>query len=318
MKVLVTGGTGFIGSHVVDQFLSEGHTVRIFSRRPELPAFWKDSEVSLFRGDLRSPGAVIDAMDGVDIFIHIGEIKNTSKFAAKRNVELAEHIVENLKLTGIKRFVFISSITVAGIPATVPATEDTPAARELKDHYTEYKRTCEKIIRESTVEHAILRPGVVYGPRSVALPRILRRLKLIATIGLPLPGRGEGIVPLIDVRDLSKAVYLAAVKSEGANQTFNITDGLRHTWSDFLSASTNALGSRLRILPVPGLVLQPPALLFDILGEVVGLRTDLMTYISYLTSNLFFDPGRARRLLGWEPVHTDITTGIREMFMSYS
>src|SRR5512144_1950216 len=122
MKALVTGGTGFIGRQVVDLLVENGHSVRLFSRRPGLPANVAGKDVSLFPGDLRNPDSLLDAMDGMEVFYHIGELRNTSRRAAESNVELVKRVAGHLGRAGIRRSVFISSLTVAGIPSSTPAT----------------------------------------------------------------------------------------------------------------------------------------------------------------------------------------------------
>ncbi len=146
MKALVTGGTGFIGGHVVDLLLKENHAVRLFSRRPDIPEGLRGKDVEVFKGDLEDFQSVIDAMEGVEVFFHIGEIKNVNRAASEKNVKLMGHIIKNLEDKKVRRLVFISSITVAGIPSEIPAREDTEPEVILKDHYTSYKRTCEKLI----------------------------------------------------------------------------------------------------------------------------------------------------------------------------
>ena len=115
MNVLVTGGTGFIGSHLVDLLLEKHFSVRLFSRKEELPERLKKKDVTVFHGNLSDAETVLRAMSGMDLFYHIGEMKNTSRAAAARNTLLVERIVEQLARTGIKRFVFVSSISVSGI-----------------------------------------------------------------------------------------------------------------------------------------------------------------------------------------------------------
>ena len=145
MRALVTGGTGFIGSEVVRQLLAAGHNVSLFFRRKDAPALFR-GRVEAAQGDLEHPQSLINAMDGADVLYHIGEIKNTSRAAAAKNVTLIDEVLKNVTRKKLKRIVFVSSITVAGIPAAVPATEDTPAAITLHDHYTDYKRTAEKML----------------------------------------------------------------------------------------------------------------------------------------------------------------------------
>src|SRR5512137_34605 len=149
MKALVTGGTGFIGSHVVDLLLADGHSVRLLLRNPEVPEHWKGKDVDVAPGDLRDPGPVIDALQGVEVVFHIGEVRNTTAGNAAANVGLVERVAAALKPAGVKRLVFVSSLSVAGIPLAIPATEDTPASQVLRDQYTEYNRKAEAVIRQS-------------------------------------------------------------------------------------------------------------------------------------------------------------------------
>jgi dihydroflavonol-4-reductase len=315
MKTLITGGTGFIGSHVVDRLVKNGHEVRLFSRRPELPRRLAGGAVTVVPGDLMEGKTVFSAMLGMDVFYHIGEIRNTSRAAAEKNVRLMEGILDHLPGSGIKRFVFVSSITVAGIPSSIPGTEDTPPAVVLKDHYTWYKQRCEDILaaKGGDAEYAVIRPGVVYGPRSKSLRRMAETVAKLGVVGLPFIGRGDNAVPLVHVDDLAEAIFLAGARREAANQIFNITDGLRHAWSEFFGAIAAAAGRKLRIIPLPPALLLVPAVFGDLLSGIFGVTPDLTSYVSYVSRDVLFDTAKAKSLLGWVPAHTDLTAGVREM-----
>jgi nucleoside-diphosphate-sugar epimerase len=318
MEALVTGGTGFIGSHVVDRLLAHGHRVRLFSRRTELPARLAGKDVSLFSGDLRNPDSLPDAMNGMDVFYHIGEIRNTSRRAARQNVRLVEHAIDHLAPSGVKRFVLISSIGVAGIPSRTPADEETAPEVTLEDHYTWYKERCEKLLTEhvSGVEYAVVRPGVVYGPGSRYLGSLISAIDRLGSIGIPFIGKGDNTAPLIHVRDLAHAVYLAGIEKDAAGQVFNLTDGLRHSWSDFFNAIAGALNKKLRILPFPPLLLGVPARFLDVFSGLFRIRLSLNAYVQYVTTDLLFDNSKAQRLLNWKPEYT-LTQGIEEMIREY-
>jgi dihydroflavonol-4-reductase len=111
MKALVTGGTGYIGSHVVDLLLEHGHHVHLFSRKSELPVRLAGKDVSLFSGDLRDSASLSPAMNGMDVFYRMGEIRNTTCRAAKQNVHHVELAIDHLESSGVKRFVLLSSIS---------------------------------------------------------------------------------------------------------------------------------------------------------------------------------------------------------------
>jgi nucleoside-diphosphate-sugar epimerase len=318
MKALVTGGTGFIGSHVVDYLLAEGHTVRLFLRQPNVPEKLQGKNVEVMQGNLEDAEAVISAMAGTDLFYHIGEIKNISRSSAGKNTRLMAQIVENLSAQGVRRFVFISSITAAGIPSSVPAREETMPKIVLHDHYTDYKRRCEEIIREKVrgCEHAIIRPAPVYGPGSRYLGKMLRTIEMLGPIGLPFIGNAKNIAPLIHVKDLAKAIVLAGVQREAAGQTFNLTDGAGHTWLDFFTAVGEAAGKSVRIIPIPPLLLKFAALPLDVFSGFFGMHLDPVNYLNYFSADLLFDNTKARSLLAWDPEYS-LSQGIEEMVAYY-
>lgn len=320
MKAFVTGGTGFIGSHVVDLLLENGHSVRLLSRKVEVPEHWKGKDITVVPGDLRDADAVVDAMKGMDAVFHIGEVRNTSSGNASLNVALVERMASSLKPSGVKRLVFVSSLSVAGIPLAIPATEDTPAAQVLRDQYTEYKRKAEEMIRHSPsgAEHVILRPGVVYGPGSRYLGGLVDTIRRFGPIGLPFIGSGANLMPLIHVKDLARAVYLAGTVPGAANQTLNITDGERRTWLEFFTAVAEANRKRLRLIPVHPALARVPAMFFDLFTGVFGQSLDLPSYVSYVSRDVHFDNGRARFVLGWDVAHRDLRDAVREMVASYA
>jgi nucleoside-diphosphate-sugar epimerase len=320
MKALVTGGTGFIGSHVVDLLLENGHAVKLLSRKQVVTERWKSQDVTVVPGELRDVDAVVAALTGMDTVFHIGEIRNTSSGNASLNVALVERMVASLKQSGVKRLVFVSSLSVAGIPLAIPATEATPAAQVLRDQYTEYKRKAEEIIRQSPagVEHVILRPGVVYGPGSRYLGGMVDTIRRFGPLGLPFIGQGTNLMPLIHVKDLARAVFLAGTVLGAANQTLNITDGERRTWLEFFTAIAEAERKRFRIIPVHPALARLPAMFFDLFTGIFGQSLDLPSYISYVSRNVHFDNGRARFVLGWDPVYRDLRDAVREMVAWYA
>jgi nucleoside-diphosphate-sugar epimerase len=319
MKALVTGGTGFIGSHVVDCLLKSGESVRVFSRKTGMPERWEGRGVEVFRGNLEDFASVIKAMDGTDVFYHIGEIKNITRFAAEKNIRLLELIIGNLRKKGVKRFVFVSSITVAGIPSDIPATEETEPKVLFTDHYTSYKRKSEKIISEKIdgCEYTIVRPAPVYGPGSRYMGRLIEALERLGPIGFPFVGNAKNNAPLIHVKDLAKAIYLAGTKDGISGRMFILTDGTRHSWLDFFKSITDLLDIKLRIISIPPILLKLPAVPFDLLSGMLGIELDPLHYLNYFSRDIYFDNSRAKDLLGWRPEFI-LPAGVREMVSSYT
>jgi nucleoside-diphosphate-sugar epimerase len=258
--------------------------------------------VTLYRGDLRDPSSLLDAMEGMDVVYHLGEIRNTSRHAAEMNVRTLEWVVDELSQAGIERIVFVSSLSVAGIPSQVPATEETKPAVLLNDHYTWYKRKCEKILADqSNAASVVIRPGVVYGKGSRYLERLVTSVQRLGPHGFPFIGNGRQVAPFVHVNDLAAAICLAGTRTPAVCQVFNITDGLHHSWFDFFKAIADASNKRFRIIPVPPLLMRRPAQCFDLFLGLFGVTLSLNNYVRYLASDILFDPARARELLGWKP-----------------
>lgn len=317
MQAFVTGGTGFIGSAVVSLLLEQGHAVRLLSRRPGVPEQWKGRDVSIAAGDLRDIEAVLTAMQGMDLVFHIGEVRNTSAGRAAQNEQLVARMAASCKAAGVKRLVFVSSLSVAGIPLAIPATEETPAARVLRDQYTEYKRKAENAIRGSRGEHVIIRPGVVYGPGSRYLGRMVDAVRRFGPIGLPFIGPGTNLVPLIHVNDLANAVVLAATAPAAANQTLNLTDGERRTWLGLFSLIAEANQRRFRLIPVHPALARLPARFFDLFTGIFGQSLDLPSFVEYLSRDVHFSNARAKDVLGWEPSRLDLREAVYDMVAWY-
>ena len=319
MKVLVTGGTGFIGSQVVDLLLEEGHSVRLLSRRGEVPDRWKGKDIAVHQGDLKEPASVLPGLEGREVVFHIGEVRNTTAGRANQNVRLIEEMAGRLGPAGVKRLVFVSSLTVAGIPLAIPASEDTPASQVLRDQYTEYKRKAEDCIRQSAnVEFAIVRPGVVYGPGSRYLGRMVDIIRRLGPLGLPFIGSGKNLAPFVHVHDLARAIVLAGFRPGAVNHTFNITDGDRHSWVDLFNAIAEAQRRRFRLIPVHPALARVPALFADLFTGIFGQALDLPAFVSYVSRDVHFDIGRAQASLGWVPAHRDLRDAAREMVAWYA
>jgi nucleoside-diphosphate-sugar epimerase len=319
MKALVTGGTGFIGSHVVLELLKKAHSVRILSRQNTIPAHLKNMNIEIVKGNLEDFTTVSDAMENTDVCYHIGEIKNRTRAAAERNVKLMEHLMEHFSMKGCKRLVFISSITVAGIPSVVPADEDTKPAIVLQDQYTAYKRSCEGMLmnRAFNSEYVILRPAPVFGPGSRYLGRLVNTIKYVGPVGLPFIGNARNAAPLIYVKDLARAIYLAGVLPQASGQTFNLTDGQNHSWFAFFNEIAELLGKTLKILPLPPALLKITALPLDLFSGFLGLELDATHYVQYFSRDLIFSNKLARAILGWEPRYT-MQDAIKEMVASHT
>ena len=229
MRVLVTGGAGFIGSHVVDRLRAHGVAVRIFDlrRSPHHDA----GAVDTFTGDIRDRGALAEAMRGCDVVAHLAAAADVDRVAAdpvaaeELNARGTLNVLEAARGAGVGRVIYASTIWVYSSQAPDPWLED--AALPLPGHlYTATKLAGEMYCRAYAelfgLEYTVLRFGIPYGPRARAegvIPTFVSRA--LAGEALTLAGGGEQSRRFVYVEDLAEGVA-CALRPVAANRTYNL------------------------------------------------------------------------------------------------
>ncbi len=242
MKYLVTGGAGFIGSHIVRTLLEQGMEVKILDnfstgKRENIADFEK--QIELIEGDLRDASKVNEAVRGVDIIFHeaafvsvpqsMGEPQNCFDV----NVTGTSMLFDAARRAGVKRAVFATSAAVYGDSTEMPLTEETPL-RPLSP-YAASKRVDEIYGQLYTTSFGLdvvaLRYFNVYGPRqrpdsmyAAAVPIFIRRL--LDGKGVTIYGDGGQTRDLINVRDVVRANLVASEHPAAPGQIFNICTGI--------------------------------------------------------------------------------------------
>jgi UDP-glucuronate 4-epimerase len=304
MKLLVTGGAGFIGSHLVDRLLGEGHRVTVVDnfdpfydlaiKERNIEPHLKNPDYRLVRADLRDADGLREQLEGgYDAIIHLAacagvrpSIQEPAKYQAV-NVGGTQNLLELAREWGVEQFVFASSSSVYGTNPNVPWREDEPGLRPISP-YASTKVSCELLGHVYSHLYGIrfigLRFFTVYGPRQRPDLAIHKFSRMIAA-GEPLPFHGDGTssrdYTFID--DIIAGVRAAIDYRESPYEIINLGNDQPVTLSGLVRLISAAVGKEAVLVPLPD---QP--------GDVPHTRADI---------------SKAARLLGYRP-ETPLETGI--------
>jgi dihydroflavonol-4-reductase len=252
LKALVTGATGFIGSHLVELLLKKNVSVRVLLRRSSDTRWLKDLPVELEYGDLFDHDALRKAVTGVDYVYHsagLTKAKTREEYFRGNEAGTVNILGATEKFApGLKRFVQISSGAAAGPSEGMdPITEQTPCHPITT--YGRSKRAAEEACeaKMGVLPITIVRPPAVYGPRDKDVFEFFNTMSK----GLqPMVGMAEKYVSLIHVGDLVRGFEMAATSQNSVGKTYFITSKELYNWKQIGEVTRNVLGRpalRLRI-----------------------------------------------------------------------
>jgi nucleoside-diphosphate-sugar epimerase len=229
--ILVTGGTGFIGGHLLDRLTESGLR-------------WRQAK----REHFANPDALKLALEGVDTVIHLaGATKALSaRGYYEVNVGLTEALVRPLVGCGV-RMVHVSSLAAAG-PGEPPMPIDETSGPHPISDYGKSKLEAERVVRDALPNAVIVRPPVVYGPRETGVFKILKSISRGFALEI---GGGKRWFSHIYVRDLVEGLIAAARSPQAAGRTYFMAYPYPASWRDLAEAAGNIMRRRLRVLPVP-------------------------------------------------------------------
>lgn len=252
MKAFVTGGTGFIGSHLVDALLEQypGVSPRCLIRSGE--RWLKGKPVEPVRGDLFDEEAIREGMKGCDTLFHLAAIlKAPSQAALDRvNVEATERLFRLALEAGVRRIIILSSLAASGPSQGRPRTEaDTPKPTSM---YGISKWTMEKRIHAlapAGLPVTIVRPPVVYGPRE---DQVYTWFQMVNRGICPIVGRGEAPrLSMVHVSDLVEGTLTAARADREGVSTYFLTGPEIANWNRIRDLTLTLLDRKAVTLYVP-------------------------------------------------------------------
>ena len=245
--ILVTGGTGFIGSHLLQKLSDVAQPTRVLARpRRIAPRF--PPGIEAVEGDLISGRGLLEALRGADTIIHVAGVTKalTAQEYYAGNAQATETLVRALHGRSV-RLVHVSSLAAIGpSEGRTPVEED--ADPHPVTHYGKSKLEAERVVRSLVPEAVIVRPPVVYGPRDTDVFQMLKSIS--KGLVLEIAG-GERWFSAIFVEDLVEGLIAAARIPEAAGRAYFLTHPKPASWSDFAAIAAGIMRRRPRVLRVP-------------------------------------------------------------------
>jgi nucleoside-diphosphate-sugar epimerase len=317
---LITGATGFIGGHLTERLLREGHRVRCLVRPTSQTALLKRLNVDLVEGDLRTPSSLARAAEGCRYVLHCGALVSdwaTVGEIRRINALGTRNLLEASIAASVERFVHFSTTDVYGYPGG-RAIDETYVPTGFQNWYAQTKRDAEQEVRRADQTGAlrvvILRPATVYGSRSHEV--IGEMAAAILRGQMLLIDGGRAIAGLTYVENLTDAAVLALREDAALGQAFNVTDGLPITWRQFLDDLADGLGCRRVRWSLPFGMAQSLAFLLEQTYRLVRKASRVTTSpllsrqaVHVLGRHQDFSNQKAKALLGWAP-RVDYHTGL--------
>ncbi len=319
MRILLTGGSGFVGGHLAHALVAQGHDLRLLVRTTSDTSFVDGVDYEPIIGDLREPQTLASACDGVDVVVHAAAVLRAvrQRNFMRTNQEGTANLAEAAAAAGVERFVQISSIAAQG-PAPDRKPESPDTALHPVSAYGRSKAAGEAELLEQTgrMSITILRPPMIYGPGDTGLQAFfwLARRRISARLG-----DGSNLVDTIYGPDLADAVgaILRAEPREVVRYHIRSEDG-PFTWNELLGTLEAVAGQRLWIPTIAPAVFHGFARCSEAWAALTRSEPILdRTRVVEMRQNAWIcDASSLRRDTGWSPV-TTLEDGMRETMAWY-
>jgi nucleoside-diphosphate-sugar epimerase len=309
--VLVTGGTGFVGSHVVDLLLEAGYHVRCTVRPTSNLRWLEDKPVQLVQAELEG-ARLAEALADVDAVVHCaGLTRGTPAELFAANQRGTRALLDACLRSGRRlRFVYCSSQAAAG-PGSIgrPREEDDPPAPTSDYGRSKLAGEGEVLKAANQLEVCVLRPVAVYGPRD---EDTLPYFRLAARGIVVAPGLRRRQVQLVHARDVARALLLALERPEAIGRIFFLGHPDTLTWSELAAAIGRAVGRRPIVLHLPAPLLRAAAAAAELVGGAGRAgQLDRRRARDLLERAWTCRVDRLREDLGWSP-EFDAERGLRQ------
>ncbi len=318
--VLVTGATGFTGSHLVRALVHHGHPVRVLVRSAARARQALPRGVEIIEGDLTSRTAVEQAVRGAHTIYHLAamyrEAKHRDEDYEAVHVGATRLLLDAARSMEVRRFVHCSTVGVHGHIEAPPADEEAPYGPG--DIYQQTKLDGEQLARSyhdsEGLGVTVARPTAIYGPGDT---RLLKLFRMIARRRFVFLGRADIFYHMVHVDDLVRGLYLLGTHPRAPGEVFILGGERYHTLREITAIIADAEG-------VPRPWLRLPARPFQLLGSLceklcipLGIEPPIhRRRVDFFTKSRAFTIDKAKRQLGYRPA-IELRRGIASTLAAY-
>jgi nucleoside-diphosphate-sugar epimerase len=305
MKVLVTGGTGFTGSHLVRRLLERGQRVSVVDNQKGLfDEELKSAGASIELGSITDQGLLDKMVQGCEVIYHLAaafrQLNVPEQHYWDVNVEGTRQLLETARRFGVRKFVYCSTQGVHGHIANPPGSEDSPIAPEDYYQYTKYKG--EEVVREYVdkgLDAVTIRPTAIYGPGDPA--RFLILFRLVNRGKFLMFGDGETFYHPVYIDNLVEAFELAA--SRGIRgKSYIVADEHYYSLNELVRKIASAMNVRVKIYHAPFWPLWSAAWACEKICKPLHVSPPLFRRrVDWFRQSRAFSIGNAARDLGYQP-----------------
>lgn len=250
MKVLITGGTGFVGHQVIESVIEAGHQVRALVRPGSEKKLPSGLEVEIAPGDVGRPDSLGPAVEGVEAVIHlVGIIREFPK----RGITFEElhhratvNIVAAAQAAGVKRYLHMSALG---------------ARPDSRSPYHQTKAAAEAEVRASGLDYTIFRPSLIFGPRDVSINLFVDQVRRLPLV--PVIGRGDYRLQPVSLTTVGQGYAAALTTPAAIGRGLDVTGPDVYTYNELLRAIGRVVGRKPRLMHLP---VGPMRLLAGLLG----------------------------------------------------
>ena len=323
MKVFVTGGTGFIGSNVIERLAQDGHELRCLVRKTSDVRLLQEVGATLITGDVTDKASMLEGMRGCDWVVHLAAVYETwvpdRQIYTDVNVYGTRNVLECALEAGVSKVVHVSTSAVYGKPADCPFTEDSPVGPERFCEYAQSKYDGDLIAWELYERKAlpliVIYPGAVLGPRDdKATGRYIQN-----QIRRRVPARvfTETVYTWVHVRDVADIIVRALDKEGNIGEKY-LAGNHRLSYQEFVEMICDISGAPLPRLRLPNALVRICAAILTWLAKLTRrppLLDMSVDQIKMMGEDLQFDGSKAEADLGI--AYTPIRTAVEEAIATY-